>query len=175
MLNANVGVMRAFKVAKETSISFAMSFSYTKTFAKEDYAWDDYQDSALSPIQEHSLVPGAALSFKYKDFGLSVGGSFNIGRFYSSDKAKYDDGTEVGGYYQEWHYGFSFRASANYSIKDWNLVLGVMTNAPEKESGGYKGQEAYAGELKIDDPSANYPFKGKYTRVFANIGYSYSF
>jgi len=175
MLSASVGARRAFKVAKETSIKFGLGFSYTKTFSKYDYAWDDFQNTMMSPISEHTLVPGASLSFKYKDLGLSVGGSFSIGKFATSSSYNYDDGTSSYTEYQGWHYGFSFRASADYSIKDWNIMLGVMTNAPDKESGGYVGYDEVAGDPNVKDPSANYPFKGKYTRVFANIGYSYSF
>lgn len=174
MLTASVGANRAFKVAKETSITFSLGFSYTKTFAKYDYAWDDYQNDMLGPIQEHTLVPGASLAFKYKDFGLSVGGSLNIGKLYSSSPVENYD-YKSSAEYQEWYYGFSFRAAADYSIKGWNIVLGVMTNAPEKESGGYAGYDEVAGDPDVKNPSANYPFKGKYTRVFANIGYSYSF
>jgi flagellar motor protein MotB len=174
MLNLSLGARRAFKVAKETSITFGIGFSYTKTFAKEDYAWDDLQNDMMSPIQEHSLVPGVNLAFKYKDLGLSVGGSLNIGKLYSSSPVENYD-YQSSAEYQEWHYGFSFRVVADYSIKDWNLMLGVMTNAPEKESGNYVGYDTVAGDPEVKDPSANYPFKGKYTRVFANIGYSYSF
>jgi len=175
MLSVNVGARRAFKIAKETSITFGIGFGYTKTFAKNNYAWDDFQNTMLSPIQEHSLVPGANLSFKYKDFGLAVGASFNIGKLYSSGQFEYPNGETSSTEYQGWQYGFSFRASASYSIKSWNIALGVTTNAPEKESGGYSGYDAVEGDPDVKNPSQNYPFKGKYTRVFANIGYSYSF
>ena len=175
MLTANAGLNKVFKVAKEASVSFGLRFAYTKTFAKDDYAWDEYQNTVLSPIQEHSLNPGASLSFKYKSFSLAVGAGLNVGRFYSSSTGKYPDGSAVGGKYEDWHYGFSFNASTTYSIKSWNLTLGVTTNAPEKESGGYTGFDAYDGGPEVNNPSANYPFKGKYTRVFANIGYAYSF
>ena len=175
MLSASVGANRAFKVAKETSIKFGLGFSYTKTFSKYDYAWDDFDNSPMSPISEHTLVPGANLSFKYKDFGLSVGGSLNIGKFATSNQIEFPDGTKSSTEYQAWHYGFSFSAAANYTIKGWNIALGVMTNAPEKESGNYAGYDEVAGDPDVKNPSANYPFKGKYTRVFANIGYSYSF
>ncbi|MDX9806677.1 MAG: hypothetical protein RBT87_12685, partial [bacterium] len=65
-------------------------------------------------------------------------------------------------------------ASVSYSIKEWSFGIGVMTNAPEYDSGNYT-YNAVPGDPAVDNGSANYPFKPKYTRVFANIGYSYSF
>ena len=175
ILSGDVRVNRAFKIAKETSITLILGYSYSKTFAKEDYAWDDYQDTLLSPINEHSMAPWATISFKYKDFGLTVAGRYNIDRIYSTFQAEYPDGEKVSDTYTPWTYSFSFTSVASYSIKSWNLALGVMTNAPEMESGGYTGYDVVEGDPNVKNPSKNYPFKGKYTRVFANIGYSYSF
>ena len=175
ILSGEVRVNRAFKVAKETSITLILGYSYSKTFAKDDYAWDDYQNSLLSTINEHSMAPWATISFKYKDFSLAVAGRYNIDRAYSTFQAEYPDGEKVSDTYTPWTYSFSFTTVASYSIKSWNLALGVATNAPETESGNYIGYETFEGDPEVKNPSKNYPFKGKYTRVFANIGYSYSF
>lgn len=175
ILSGEVRVNRAFKIAKETSITLILGYSYSKTFAKNDYAWDDYQNTMLSTINEHSMAPWATVSLKYKDFSLAVAGRYNIDRSYSTFQAEYPDGVKVSDTYTPWTYSFSFSTVASYSIKSWNLALGVATNAPEVESGNYVGYETFEGDPEVKNPSKNYPFKGKYTRVFANIGYSYSF
>jgi hypothetical protein len=182
MLSVSLGLKRSFKLAKETSLSTGFGFGYTKTFAKHDYAWDDYQNSILDQINEHAMTIGLSLSLAYKDFSLAVSGGYNISRSYSVESLSFDYGdsndTEAkksGTVYQPWSYSFSFRVSASYNVKDWNFALGVATNAPEFESGNYTGYNTVAGDKEVINPTSNYPFKPKYTRVFANIGYSYSF
>jgi len=182
MLSVNLGLKRSFKLAKETSVSTGFGFGYTKTFAKHDYAWDDYQNDILSQIEEHSVNIGLSLSLAYKDFSLAVSGGYNISRSYSVESLSFDygdsndnEGKKSGTVYQPWSYSFSFRVSASYNVKDWNFALGVATNAPEFESGNYTGYNTVAGDKEVINPTSNYPFKPKYTRVFANIGYSYSF
>jgi len=182
MLSAELGIVRSFKVAKETSITAGFSFGYTKTFAKEDYAWDDFQNDLLSQINEHSFVMGLNLSLAYKGLKIAVNGGYVISRNYSVTSMPddlYGDGdyagTKIGsGTYQDWSHVFSFGASVSYSIKEWSFGIGVMTNAPEYDSGNYT-YNAVPGDPDVNNGSSNYPFKPKYTRVFANIGYSYSF
>lgn len=182
MLSAELGIVRSFKVAKETSITAGFSFGYTKTFAKEDYAWDDFQNDLLSQINEHSFDLGLELALAYKSVSLKIGGGYNISRNYSVESVSYNYGdpndTEAKKsetIYQPWSYAFSFKALLGYRHKDWNFVLGAMTNAPEYENGNYNGFDSVAGDPDVNNGSSNYPFKPKYTRVFANIGYSYSF
>jgi len=183
MLTASIGLARPFKVGKETSVITAFNFSYTKTFAKNDYAMDEYQNDISSPINEHAFALGLNLALTYKGFKLGVNGGYSIARNYSVTSMPddlYGDGdyagTKIGtGTYQDWSHVFSFGASVSYSIKEWSFGLGVRTNAPEYDSGNYVGFETVAGDPDVDNGSANYPFKPKYTRVFANIGYSYSF
>lgn len=182
MLTASLGFARPFKVGKETSVVPAFNFSYTKTFAKNDYAMDEYQNDILSPINEHTFVLGLNLSLAYKGLKLAVNGGYVISRNYSVTSMPEDmygdgdyNGTKVGTTYQDWSYIFSFGASLSYSIKEWSFGLGVRTNAPEYDSGNYVGFETVEGDPAVDNGSSNYPFKPKYTRVFANIGYSYSF
>ncbi len=182
MLTASFGVARPFKVGKETSVTPAFNFSYTKTFAKNDYAMDEYQNDISSPINEHTFVLGLNLSLAYKGLKIAVNGGYVISRNYSVTSMPddlYGDGdyagTKIGsGTYQDWSHVFSFGASVSYSIKEWSFGIGVMTNAPEYDSGNYT-YNAVPGDPAVDNGSANYPFKPKYTRVFANIGYSYSF
>lgn len=175
MLSVNLGLKRSFKIAKETSLSAGFGFEYTKTFADEDYAWDDYSNEPLDLINEHAFSLGLNLSLAYKGATLSVGGGYGIGRNYSVSSLTYNDGEKSDTVLQEWSYAFSFSASLGYSYKDWNFGLGVRTNAPEYDSGNYSGFTTTAGDPAVDNGSANYPFKPKYTMVFANIGYSYSF
>lgn len=178
ILSVNLGLMRSFKIAKETSLMTGFSFDYTKTFAKDDYAWDDYDNSMLSPIAEHSMSLALSLALTYKEFTLAVGGGLNIDKLYSSSQVVFypdEDNVKSGTEYQGWSYSFSFNVSASYKLKDWNFVIGAMTNAPESDSGNYAGYNAVAGDPNVDNGSVNYPLKAKYTRVFANIGYSYSF
>jgi cytoskeletal protein RodZ len=180
MLTASLGFARPFKVGKETSIVPAFNFSYTKTFAKYDYDTDPYQNTISSPINEHTFVLGLNLSLAYKGLKLAVNGGYVISRNYSVTSMPEDwygdgDHRKQGTVYQDWSYIFSFGASISYSIKEWSFGLGVRTNAPEYDSGNYVGFPTVAGDPAVDNGSANYPFKPKYTRVFANIGYSYSF
>jgi len=180
MLTASLGFARPFKVGKETSVVPAFNFSYTKTFAKYDYDTDPYQNTISSPINEHTFVLGLNLSLAYKGLKLAVNGGYVISRNYSVTSMPEDwygdgDHRKQGTVYQDWSYIFSFGVSLSYSIKEWSFGLGVRTNAPEYDSGNYVGFNAVAGDPAVDNGSANYPFKPKYTRVFANIGYSYSF
>ncbi len=180
MLTASLGFARPFKVGKETSVVPAFNFSYTKTFAKYDYDTDPYQNTISSPINEHTFVLGLNLSLAYKGLKLAVNGGYVISRNYSVTSMPEDwygdgDHRKQGTVYQDWSYIFSFGASISYSIKEWSFGLGVRTNAPEYDSGNYVGFPTVAGDPAVDNGSANYPFKPKYTRVFANIGYSYSF
>ena len=182
MLSVSLGLKRSFKLAKETSLSTGFGFGYTKTFAKHDYAWDDYQNSVLDQINDHAMTIGLSLSLAYKDFSLAVSGGYNISKSYSVESLSFNYGdsndTEAKKsetIYQPWSYSFSFRVSASYTVKDWNFALGAATNAPEFESGNYAGYNTVAGDKEVINPTSNYPFKPKYTRVFANIGYSYSF
>lgn len=181
MLSVSLGLKRSFKLAKETSLSTGFGFGYTKTFAKHDYAWDDYQNSILDQINEHAMTIGLSLSLAYKDFSLAVRGGYNISKSYSVESVSFNYGdsnnTEAKKsetIYQPWSYSFSFSVSASYTVKDWNFALGAATNAPEFDSGNYTF-DTVPGDPAVNNGSANYPFKPKYTRVFANIGYSYSF
>lgn len=175
MLSVGLDLMRSFKIAKETSISAGFSFGYTKTFAKYDYAMEDYQNDILSPINEHGIDLGLELALAYKGASLKVGGGYNIAKNYSVTSMSYDDDSESETVYQPWSYAFSFKAVAAYTLKSWNFAIGAMTNAPEYDSGNYSGFSAVDGDPAVKNGSANYPFKAKYTRVFANISYLYSF
>ena len=174
VLTANLGIRRAFKVAKETSLSLGLKFNYSKTFAKEDYAWDDYSNEPLDVINEHVFNLGAGLSLAYKSMTLSVGGGIIIARNYLLNYEEESD-FESSIAEQEWTFLFTFGVSAAYNYKDWNFGLGVMTNAPEYSNGNYTGYDTVEGDPSVNNAESNYPFKPIYTVVYANIGYSYSF
>jgi len=173
ILSANLGVKRSFKVAKETSLSVGLNFNYSKTFAEEGYAWDDYSNEMLDVVNEHMFSLGAGLSLGYKSLTISVKGGSLIGRNYQLD---YDENTdwESSMANDEWYYLFTFGASLSYVYKDWNFNLGVTTNAPEYSNGNYS-YNSFEGDPEVKNGDANYPFKPKFTVVYANIGYSYSF
>ncbi len=173
-LSANFGIKRSFKIAKETSISTSFGFGYTKTFADETFVWDEYTKESIASIQEHAFDLGLGLSLAYKGLTLNVSGGYVIGKNYV---LKYKDQTDYVSDVadQEWYYLFSFGANISYAYKDWNFAIGAKTNASEYDNGNYSGFNTVAGDPTVKNGSANYPFKPKYTVVFANIGYSYSF
>jgi hypothetical protein len=84
MLGANLGIRRPFKVAKETTLTAGFGFNYQKTFAKYDFAWDDYQNIAMDFVNEHEFGLGLNLSLGYKAVSLSVGGGYSITKPFSN-------------------------------------------------------------------------------------------
>lgn len=174
MLTVNLGLNRSFKIAKETSLGIGFNFDYTKTFSKEGYAWDDLSNEVLDIVTEHNFGLNLGLSLSYKSASLKLGGGYIIARNYKMSYTEDTDWTSSVSD-QEWYYLFTFGASLSYSYKDWNFAIGARTNASEYDNGNYSGFNTVAGDPTVKNGSANYPFKPKYTVVFANIGYSYSF
>jgi hypothetical protein len=161
-------------------LGLSFGFSYAKTFAEYDAAWDKYANEPLGYLQNHDIGLSLGVGLHYKGFGLSLSGGYSIGSDYKFDDAdKYlpDPDFPRNGTIKdsEWYYLFSFGVTASYSIKGFNFALGVATNAPEFDNGNYEGFDELPGDPSVKDGSANYPFKAKYTTVFANIGYSYDF
>ena len=178
ILGVDLGLAKNFNVAKDTTLGLSFGFSYAKTFASEDYAWDDYSNEPLGANQNHDISLALSLGLGYKGFGFKLSGGYSIGTDYHMDVSKYyyDDWKKEGTVSDSnWYYLFSFGATASYSIKGFVFALGVRTNAPEFDNGNYEGFSELPGDPDVKNGSTNYPFKAKYTTVFANIGYSYSF
>ena len=178
ILGVNLGIGKNFQLPKEVMLGLSFGFSYAKTFAKYDAAWDKYANEPLGYLQNHDIGLTLGLSVAYKGFAFQVSGGYSIGSDYKLDTSKYtyDDWDKHGTTDDSsWYYLFSFGATASYSIKGFNFALGVTTNAPEFDNGNYTGFSELPGDPEVKNGSTNYPFKAKYTTVFANIGYSYSF
>ena len=178
ILGVDLGLAKNWEVAKETVLGLSFGFSYGKTFAKEDFPMDEYANEPLGANQEHSIAFVLALGITYKGFGFKVNGGYNLGKDYkyNAHNDYYDDWSKSGTLDDsEWYYLFSFGATASYSVKGFVFALGVATNAPEFDNGNYEGFKELPGDPEVKNGSTNYPFKAKYTTVFANIGYSYSF
>ena len=176
ILGVNLGLAKNWNVAQDTTLGLSFGFNYAKTFASENYAWDKYSNEPLGANQEHSIDLSLALGINYKGFGFKVSGGYNFGKDYQfNSKGYYYDGFYGSIEDTSWYYLFSFGATASYSVKGFVFALGVRTNAPEFDNGNYEGFKELPGDPDVKNGSTNYPFKAKYTTVFANIGYSYSF
>ena len=178
ILGVDLGIAKNFKLPKEVMLGLSFGFSYAKTFAEDDYAWDDYSNEPLGANQNHDIGLSLAVGVGYKGFNFKVSGGYNIGSDFRTDAGKYyyDDWSKEGTVSDSnWYYLFSFGATASYTIKGFVFALGVRTNAPEFDNGNYEGFTELPGDPEVKNGSTNYPFKAKYTTVFANIGYSYSF
>ncbi|MBP5406853.1 hypothetical protein J6Z19_06865 [bacterium] len=176
ILGVNLGLAKNFQLPKEVFLGLSFGFNYAKTFAEYDAAWDKYSNEPLGYLQNHDIGLSLSLGINYKGFGFKLSGGYNFGSDYKLDtKDYYYDGFKGSIKDSEWYYLFSFGATASYSIKGFVFALGVRTNAPEFDNGNYEGFTELPGDPDVKNGSTNYPFKAKYTTVFANIGYSYSF
>ena len=178
ILGIDLGVAKNFKLPKDVFLGLSFGFNYAKTFAEYDAAWDKYSNEPLGYLQNHDIGLSLSLGINYKGFGFKLSGGYNFGSDYKLSTAKYYyDDWDKGGTIDnsDWYYLFSFGATASYSIKGFVFALGVRTNAPEFDNGNYEGFNELPGDPDVKNGSTNYPFKAKYTTVFANIGYSYSF
>ena len=178
ILAVELGLSRNFPLSKDVMLGLSFGFSYAKTFAEYDAAWDEYSNEPLGYIQNHDISLSLGLGIGYKGFAFKVSGGYSFGSDFKLDSGEYyyDDWGKSGTIDDsEWYYLFSFGATASYTIKGFVFALGVRTNAPEFDNGNYEGFTKLAGEPEVKNGSTNYPFKAKYTTVFANIGYSYSF
>ena len=176
ILGVDLGLGKNFNVAQDTTLGLTFGFSYAKTFAEYDYAWDEYANEPLGANQEHDISFSLGFGVAYKGFGFKLNGGYSLGKdFRTSGKNYYYDGFSGSIEDSDWYYLFSFGATASYSIKGFVFALGVRTNAPEFDNGNYEGYNELPGDPDVKNGSTNYPFKAKYTTVFANIGYSYSF
>ena len=176
ILGVNLGLAKNWNVAQDTTLGLSFGFNYAKTFAAEEYAWDKYSNEPLGANQEHDIALSLGLGINYKGFGFKVTGGYNFGKDYQmSSKSYYYDGFQGSIEDTTWYYLFSFGATASYSVKGFVFALGVRTNAPEFDNGNYEGFKELPGDPDVKNGATNYPFKAKYTTVFANIGYSYSF
>ncbi len=176
ILGVDLGLSKNFKLPKDVMLGLSFGFNYAKTFAEYDAAWDPYSNEPLGYLQNHDIGLTLALGIGYKGFGFKVSGGYSFGSDYKlNTKDYYYDGFQGSVKDSEWYYLFSFGATASYSIKGFVFALGVRTNAPEFDNGNYEGFTELPGDPEVKNGATNYPFKAKYTTVFANIGYSYNF
>ena len=176
ILGVDLGLAKNFMLPKNVMLGLSFGFNYAKTFAEYDAAWDPYSNEPLGYLQNHDIGLTLALGIGYKGFGFKVSGGYNFGSDYKlNTKDYYYDGFQGSISDSEWYYLFSFGATASYTIKGFVFALGVRTNAPEFDNGNYEGFTELPGDPDVKNGATNYPFKAKYTTVFANIGYSYSF
>ena len=178
ILGVDFGLSKNFKLPKDVMLGLSFGFSYAKTFADYDCAWDPYGNEPLGYLQNHDIGLVLGVGIGYKGFGFKLSGGYSIGSDFklSTSNYYYDDWSKHGTIDDsEWYYLFSFGATASYSIKGWNFALGVRTNAPEFDNGNYSGYTELPGDPEVKNGSTNYPFKAKYTTIFANVGYTYSF
>ena len=178
ILGVDLSLAKNFQLPKEVTLGLSFGFSYAKTFADNDAAWDPYSNEPLGYLQNHDIGLVLGLGIGYKGFGFKLSGGYSFGSDFklSTSKYYYDD-WDKGGTIDDssWYYLFSFGATASYAYKGFVFALGVRTNAPEFDNGNYEGFTERPGDPEVKDGATNYPFKAKYTTVFANIGYSYSF
>lgn len=176
ILGVDLGLGKNFMLPKNVMLGLSFGFNYAKTFAEYDAAWDPYSNEPLGYLQNHDIGLTLALGIGYKGFGFKVSGGYSFGSDYKlNTKDYYYDGFQGSISDSEWYYLFSFGATASYTIKGFVFALGVRTNAPEFDNGNYEGFTELPGDPDVKNGATNYPFKAKYTTVFANIGYSYSF
>lgn len=176
ILGVNFGLAKNFQLPKDVTLGLSFGFNYAKTFAEYDAAWEKYSNEPLGYLQNHDIGLVLGLGINYKGFGFKVSGGYSFGSDYKlNTKNYYYDGFQGSIKDSEWYYLFSFGATASYSIKGFSFALGVRTNAPEFDNGNYEGYNELPGDPDVKNGATNYPFKAKYTTVFANIGYSYSF
>jgi len=178
ILGVNLGIGKNFQLPKEVTLGLSFGFSYAKTFAEYDAAWEKYSNEPLGYLQNHDIGLTLGLGIGYKGFGFQLSGGYSFGSDFKLDTGKYYyDDMDKGGTIDDssWYYTFSFSARASYTIKGFVFALGVATNAPEFDNGNYEGFSELPGDPEVKNGATNYPFKAKYTTVFANIGYSYSF
>ena len=176
ILGVDLGLAKNFKLPKDVMLGLSFGFNYAKTFAEYDAAWDPYSNEPLGYLQNHDISLALSVGIGYKGFGFKVSGGYSFGSDFKLNTKDY--------YYEdfngsiedsEWYYAFSFGATASYAYKGFVFALGVRTNAPEFDNGNYEGFTELPGDPEVKNGSTNYPFKAKYTTVFANIGYSYNF
>ena len=176
ILGVNLGLAKNWNVAQDTTLGLSFGFNYAKTFAEHDAAWDPYSNEPLGYVQNHDIGLTLGLGVTYKGFGVKLTGGYSFGSDYKlrSKDYYYDD---FFGSIEDtsWYYLFSFGATASYTVKGFVFAVGVRTNAPEFDNGNYEGFTELPGDPDVKNGNTNYPFKAKYTTVFANIGYSYSF
>ena len=176
ILGVDLGLSKNFKLPKEVFLGLSFGFSYAKTFAEYDAAWEPYSNEPLGYLQNHDINLALSLGIGYKGFGFQLSGGYSFGSDYKlNTKDYYYDDIHGSISDSDWYYLFSFAATASYSIKGFVFALGVRTNAPEFDDGHYEGFNELPGDPEVKNGATNYPFKAKYTTVFANIGYSYSF
>ena len=176
ILGVDFGLAKNFQLPKQVTLGLSFGFSYAKTFAENDAAWDKYSNEPLGYLQNHDIGLTLGLGIGYKGFGFKVSGGYSFGSDYKlNTKDYYYDDFHGSIDDSEWYYLFSFGATASYSVKGFVFALGVRTNAPEFDNGNYEGFSELPGDPEVKNGATNYPFKAKYTTVFANIGYSYSF
>ena len=176
ILGVDLGLGKNFKLPKDVMLGLSFGFNYAKTFAEYDAAWDPYSNEPLGYLQNHDIGLTLALGIGYKGFGFKVSGGYSFGSdFKLNTKGYYYDDFQGSIEDSAWYYLFSFGATASYSVKGFVFALGVRTNAPEFDNGNYEGFNELPGDPDVKNGNTNYPFKAKYTTVFANIGYSYSF
>ena len=176
ILGVDFGLAKNFKLPKDVVLGLSFGFNYAKTFAEYDAAWDPYSNEPLGYLQNHDIGLNLALGINYKGFGFKVSGGYSFGSDYKlNTKNYYYDGFQGSIEDSEWYYLFSFGATASYAYKGFVFALGVRTNAPEFDNGNYEGYNELPGDPEVKNGATNYPFKAKYTTVFAKIGYSSSF
>ena len=176
ILGVDFGLAKNFKLPEDVMLGLSFGFNYAKTFAEYDAAWDKYSNEPLGYLQNHDIGLTLGIGIGYKGFGFKVSGGYSFGSdFKLNTKNYYYDGFQGSITDSEWYYLFSFGATASYAYKGFVFALGVRTNAPEFDNGNYEGFSELPGDPEVKNGNTNYPFKAKYTTVFANIGYSYSF
>lgn len=176
ILGVDFGLAKNFKLPEDVMLGLSFGFNYAKTFAEYDAAWDKYSNEPLGYLQNHDIGLTLGIGIGYKGFGFKVSGGYSFGSdFKLNTKDYYYDGFQGSVADSEWYYLFSFGATASYAYKGFVFALGVRTNAPEFDNGNYEGFSELPGDPEVKNGNTNYPFKAKYTTVFANIGYSYSF
>ncbi len=176
ILGVDLSLAKNFKLPKEVNLGISFGFNYAKTFAEYDAAWDPYSNEPLGYLQNHDIGLVLGIGIAYKGFGFKVSGGYSFGSDYKLNvKDYYYDGFYGSVEDSEWYYLFTFGVTASYSVKGFVFALGVRTNAPEFDNGNYEGFTERPGDPDVNNGATNYPFKAKYTTVFANIGYSYSF
>ena len=176
ILGVDFGLAKNFKLPEDVMLGLSFGFNYAKTFAEYDAAWDKYSNEPLGYLQNHDIGLTLGIGIGYKGFGFKVSGGYSFGSdFKLNTKDYYYDGFQGSITDSEWYYLFSFGATASYAYKGFVFALGVRTNAPEFDNGNYEGFSELPGDPEVKNGNTNYPFKAKYTTVFANIGYSYSF
>lgn len=151
-----LSLSRAFKLADKTTLSATYSFSYGINFVKEGVFWDEIQLLPIDKLVQHSLSNFFEIMFAYADFSVKVSAAYTNELLFNPSR------TETAVKYQLWNNSLEFKASAGYKFKDFIFGVGVTTAGPEREYGGFGADRMY-------------PFKDRYSKVSASVGYNYSF